>query len=300
MKKKITVIVNPISGTKDKSVVKRLIEEKLDKNKYDVCLVETQYAGHAEKIAAEERDKGTDMVIAVGGDGTVNEVGRALVNSQTAMGIIPCGSGNGLARHLRIPMNVEKAIDIINKGDDLLIDYGKINNLPFFCTCGVGFDAHISMEFAKRGTRGLLTYIKTTVSEFFKYKPKDYILKIGENSEIHCRSFLITVANASQYGNNAFIAPKALITDGLLDVIILSPFPIYLVPGLAVRLFTKAMEGSAHITKFSCEHISIHREESGSVHFDGEPYDMGKDIDIEICKRGLKVLIPHFLKEKEQ
>lgn len=294
MKKNIAIIINPISGTKDKTSVRHELEQNINKDLYDIHVVLTEYAGHAAEIAAAERDKGADVVVAVGGDGTVNEVGRALVDSKTAMAIIPCGSGNGLARHLHIPMDVDKAIEVINGDRVEAIDYGRINELPFFCTCGVGFDAHISMEFAKKGTRGLMTYVKTTISEFFKYKPEKYLLVIDGN-EIHCQSFLITVANASQYGNNAYIAPNATLTDGLLDVVIMSPFHLYAAPALAHRMFHKTMEGSSYVSVTRCKHIEIHRERPGSVHFDGEPYSMGKDIDIQIFHQALNVLVPRFI-----
>lgn len=294
MKKNITVIVNPISGTKNKTSVIQAIKERLDEKLYDVRIVKTEYAGHGVKIAMEERDKGTDIVVAVGGDGTVNEIGRALIDSQTAMAIIPCGSGNGLARHLHIPMSVSKAIDVINSGKVETIDYGRINTLPFFCTCGVGFDAFISMEFAKKRTRGFVTYIETTLTEFLKYKPEKYTLTI-DGDEREYKAFLIAVGNASQYGNNAYIAPKATLTDGLLDVIILKPFKIYDVPVLAYRLFNKSIEGSVHIQKVQCRHVTIHRQNAGSVHLDGEPCEMDKDIDIQIQHNGLNMVVPRFI-----
>lgn len=296
MKESVVIIVNPISGTKGKSRIIQLLNERLDKEKFDVRLLKTQYKGHAEKIAIEEKEKKTDVVIAVGGDGTINEVGKGLAKSDTAMGIIPCGSGNGFARHLQIPMDIEKAIDVINVGRKETVDYGMMNDHPFFCTCGVGFDAHISMEFAKKHTRGLMTYVKTTISEFFKYRPETYVLKT-ENDEIKCKSFLITAANASQYGNNAYIAPDALITDGLLDVVILSPFRLYEVPILSHCLFHKSIKSNSHVNSIRCEKLVIHREKQGCAHFDGEPIELGKDIDIRIEKKGLKVIIPSKLKE---
>jgi diacylglycerol kinase (ATP) len=294
MKKNITFVVNPISGARDKSTIKRYIDERIDKDIFEVHIMMTEYAGHATEIASQEREKGTDIVVAVGGDGTVNEIGKALVDSNTAMGIIPCGSGNGLARHLHIPMNVPKAIDIINGGNIQSIDYGRINNLPFFCTCGVGFDASISMDFAKKKTRGFVTYIETTLMDYLKYKPETYNITT-ENGEKSYKAFLITVGNASQYGNNAYIAPNASLMDGLFDVIVLTPFNVYDVPLLAYRLFTKQMEGDTHIIKFRCKHLIIKRTQPGSVHFDGEPYEMDSTIDIQMFPKCLKVVIPHFI-----
>jgi YegS/Rv2252/BmrU family lipid kinase len=296
MKKKVTVIVNPISGTKDKTTIKTLIDNRLDRNIYDVRIVTTQYAGHGAEIAGVESLNGTDIVVAVGGDGTVNEIGRALVDTNTVMGIIPCGSGNGLARHLHIPMNVKEAIDVINAGRQESIDYGRINKHPFFCTCGVGFDAFVSMDFAKKGSRGLLTYMETALQDFLKYKPEIYQLT-ADDHVMEYKAFLVAVANASQYGNNAYIAPKATLTDGLLDVIIMAPFKPYDVPILAYRLFNKMLDGSPLISKISCKHLAIHREKPGSVHFDGEPFEADKDIDIRIFPHGLNIIVPPDFKE---
>ena len=150
-KKNITFIVNPISGTKSKEELPQLIEQRIDSTKYNCRIITTEYAGHAEAIAKQCITEGIDICVAVGGDGTVNEVARALVHSQVALGIVPCGSGNGLARHLCIPINMKGALDIINHGKTDFFDYGAINDQPFFCTCGMGFDAFVSLKFAEAG-----------------------------------------------------------------------------------------------------------------------------------------------------
>lgn len=158
--KKLIFIVNPISGTQSKELILNLLDEKIDKEKYTWDVVYTKRAGHAIEIAAQAAEMKTDVVVAIGGDGTINEIGRSLVHTETALGIIPCGSGNGLARHLHIPMEPKKALEIINDGICDIIDYGKINGTDFFCTCGVGFDAFVSLKFANAGKRGLLTYLE--------------------------------------------------------------------------------------------------------------------------------------------
>ena len=173
-KKKIVFVVNPISGTQGKRAILKWIDERINRTLYDYTIVKTQYAGHAEKIAATAAKEKVDIVVAIGGDGTINEIGRALIHTDTALGIIPCGSGNGLARHLQIPLEPKAAIDIINESSVACIDYGKINNIPFFCTCGVGFDAFVSLKFADSGKRGLLTYLENTLHESLSYKPETY------------------------------------------------------------------------------------------------------------------------------
>ena len=183
MKKRILYIINPISGTQRKQGIAKLVEKLTDTNVYDLEVEKTQYAGHATLIAQQAAQRGVDVVVAVGGDGTVNEVGRALVGTNTAMGIIPCGSGNGLARHLGIPINAKKAISVVNECVVHKLDYGTINDRPFFCTCGVGFDAFISEKFASSGKRGLLTYVENTLKSGLQYKPQEYVIE-DENGSI--------------------------------------------------------------------------------------------------------------------
>ena len=173
-KKRIIFVVNPISGTHGKEFILKLIERELDRSKYEYSIRKTEYAGHASEIAAQAAAEGADIVVAIGGDGTINEIGRALIHTDTAMGIIPCGSGNGLARHLHIPMEPKGAINVLNAGRVKTIDYGIIDNRPFFCTCGVGFDAFVSLKFADSGKRGLLTYLENTLHESLTYQPETY------------------------------------------------------------------------------------------------------------------------------
>ena len=232
-------------------------------------------------------------VVAIGGDGTINEIARSLVHTKTALGIIPCGSGNGLARHLQIPMEPKKAIEIINGGIIDVIDYGKINDIPFFCTCGVGFDAFVSLKFAKAGRRGPLTYLEKTLLESLKYQPETYELET-EDGTLKYKAFLIACGNASQYGNNAYIAPQATLTDGLLDVTILEPFTVLDVPTLSFQLFNKTIDQNSRIKTFRCQKLRIHRTQPGVVHFDGDPMMMGEDIEVKVFKEGLQVIIPHY------
>lgn len=291
-KKHITFIVNPISGTQEKEQIIALINEYLDIDKYTFQIIYTQYAGHAEEIASQCAEENHFAVVAVGGDGTVNEVARALTHTHTALGIIPCGSGNGLARHLQISMQPRKAIEAINEGIIERIDYGTINRRKFFCTCGVGFDAFVSLKFAEAGKRGLNTYIEQSLNASLNYKPETYKLTIdGNETEIY-QAFLIACGNAAQYGNNAYIAPKATLTDGLLDVTILNPFTPLDVPSLALQLFTKTIDQNSHIKTFRCKTINIRREKPGVVHYDGDPVMMGANLKVTIHHAGLHVIVP--------
>lgn len=290
-KEKILFLINPISGTKKKDNLPDRILKLIDKSRYEAEIHITRFRGDATEVVPIKMAEGYRRFVAVGGDGTVNEIAKALVDSEGILGIIPLGSGNGLARHLRIPLNIDKAMKLINEGKVDSIDYGRINNEPFFCTCGVGFDAHIGNEFAKNKGRGFLTYIKVTISDFFKYKPKKYRIKIDKELKLKSRAFLITAANASQYGNNAYIAPTADIQDGKLDICILSPFRLYRAPGLGIRVFTKRINKSSLMNTIQATEIVLKRKKAGVVHFDGEPSEMGKKIKIKIFPRGLKVMI---------
>lgn len=290
MKKKAVFIINLISGTSDKAAIPGLIDQYLDKTKFEYEIAVTQYAGHASEIAAKAKDDGVDVVVAIGGDGTVNEVARAIVHSSTALGIIPCGSGNGLARHLLLPLNVRKAIEVINRCEIRQLDYGIINDYPFFCTCGMGFDAFVSMKFAEAGKRGPITYVENVLREGLKYKPETYTIE-DENGTLQYKAFLISCANASQYGNNAYIAPQASMSDGLMDVIIMEPFDVFEAPQISIEMFSKTLDKNSKIKTFRTRHLHIHRDKPGVIHYDGDPVMTGADIDIELKPKGINIIV---------
>lgn len=293
MKKKAVFVINLNSGTSSKAAIPGLIENTIDKEKFDYEIVVTQYAGHASEIASRAKDEGKDIVVAVGGDGTVNEVARAIVHSGTALGIIPCGSGNGLARHLLLPMNVKKAIGVLNECEIRALDYGIINGYPFFCTCGMGFDAFVSQKFAEAGKRGPITYVENVLREGLKYQPETYILQ-DENGTIKYKAFLISCANASQYGNNAYIAPQASMSDGLMDVIIMEPFDVFEAPQISIDMFNKTLDKSSKIKTFKCRKLHIHRSKPGAIHYDGDPAMTGEDIDVELVPNGINIVVNPF------
>ena len=285
----ITFIINPISGTQSKHEIPDLIDRILDKERfeYEVCI--TEYAGHAAELAKARAAQGDDIVVAVGGDGTVNEVARSLVHTETALGIIPCGSGNGLARHLCIPMDIRKALDIINQAQIEAFDYGVINGLPFFCTCGMGFDAFISLKFAESGKRGPITYVENVLREGLKYKPETYEI-IDDNGTTQYKAFLIACANASQYGNNAYIAPGATMKDGEMDVIVMEPFDALEAPQIAADLFMKTLGNNSKIKTFRTRNLTIHRQGPGAIHYDGDPIMTNNDIDVHIEHLGIRIV----------
>lgn len=288
-KKNVLFIVNPISGTDSKNLIIKAIDELIDEKKYAWSIRRTAYAGHGAVLAAQAAENGADMVVAIGGDGTVNEVARSLVYTHTALGIIPCGSGNGLARHLQIPLDYRKAIDVINKGEVHQLDYGTINRRPFFCTCGMGFDAEISYKFATSIRRGMLTYMENTLKEITRYRPETYTIE-DEDGKISTRAFLLTCANASQYGNNAYIAPEASMSDGLMDITLIEPFTAIEAPQLAYQLFNGTLREGSKIKMLRSRRIHIVREHEGVIHCDGDPFRTGREIAVEMHHKKLHVV----------
>ncbi len=288
-KSRIVFIINPKSGVTGKKSIPEIIGQNIDRGKFDYTISFTEYAGHATELAAKAVEDGYSSVVAVGGDGTVNEVARSLVGTKTALGVLPCGSGNGFARHLGIPMNLRKAVEFINSSEPVSVDYGKMNGRPFFCTCGMGFDAKVSQSFAEGGHRGLIGYINKTLHEYIAYEPDLYEIE-DEHGLISEKAFLIACGNAAQYGNNFYIAPNASMKDGLLSVTVLEPFPTIDVVSIIRQVLEDTIDRNSHIKTFSSRYIKIRRGKPGAVHFDGEPMVMGTEILIETVPDGLYVL----------
>jgi len=286
----IAFIINPISGTANKRKLPKQIEKELDHSRWLENIVFTEYAGHATELARQYAKMGFDAVVAVGGDGTVNEVATGLRDTNTALGIIPTGSGNGLARHLGISLRITRAIEQINHGEVVLADYGMVNEHPFFCTCGVGFDALIADQFALAGSRGMKTYLQHILKDLFTYQPETYLIR-GEGIDLSPQAFLITFANANQWGNDAFIAPKASIQDGKMDIAILSKFPLIMAPSLAFSLFTKNIDHDFFMNTVQAKEVVVTREKEGPLHVDGEPMQMPQELHIRIVEDGLRVLV---------
>ena len=291
-RKRIVFIVNPISGTNSKKTILKMINNRLDPNQFEWEVKTTEYMGHATEIARTAANQGIDIVCAIGGDGTVNETARAIAHSETALAIIPAGSGNGLARHLHIPVDAQGAIRVLNECNLSTMDYGLINDHPFFCTCGMGFDAFISMKFAQAGKRGPLTYMENVLKNGLSYNPDTYEIYIDDKEQSEYKAFLISCANASQYGNNAYIAPRASVRDGLMDVTIIEPFTVIDAPQIAIQLFTGNLPDNSCIKTFRCKKLHVHRSRSGAIHYDGDPAETGTDIDIELIPDGLKCISP--------
>lgn len=302
--KNIAFIINPMSGTQNKKKLPKLIQQTLDHEQWLENIVFTERPGHATELAHQYARMGFDAVVAVGGDGTVNEVARGLRDTETALCVIPMGSGNGFARHLHIPMAPQKAIEMINHSEPIRVDYGMAEDRMFVTTCGTGFDALIAEQFATAGKRGLKTYVEKFFQDVLTYQPENYVINVNDNvnanvnnnangdeNKIEKKAFLITFANANQWGNDAYIAPKASMQDGQMDICMLSSSALLGAPGLALRLFTKMIDSSLFVDVVKAKDITLIREKEAPFHIDGDPVSMPKDIRIRIVEDGLRVLV---------
>lgn len=289
--KHITLVVNPRSGTFSKEGVDLMIMRTLQEAGYAVMPVYTQGPGDATRIAREAAERGDYAVLACGGDGTVNEVAAGIVGTTTALGILPAGSGNGLARHMGIPIDIEKALNVVMDNNIEACDYGTVNGRPFFCTFGMGFDAAVSKRFAAKSRRGIQSYLDSTIEEFKKYQPDCYEI-VFDNQSIVEKALTVTVCNASQYGNNAFIAPAASIQDGLLDVTVISDgLPIENAwSGVAIMAGTIGNHGK--FKTFRTNEVRIRRFREGTAHVDGEPTEFGTELNIRCHAGELRAFIP--------
>lgn len=292
MSSRILAIINPISGTGSKAEIPQLIAKAYNESHSEVFITYTKNAGHGYELAKKAVEDNYDIVIAVGGDGTINEIARALTNSNTVLAIVPCGSGNGLARSLNIPMAQSKAISNIEKGKIINIDTCQINGIPFFCTAGMGFDAEVAQRFEEATTRGPITYAINMIREYISFKPTKYRITIDDKETFTKEAFVIAIANADQYGNDAYIAPEASLTDGYLDLVILESFNTLEMPRVVIQLFTKKINDNVHQTSIKARKIIIEREKDGYIHIDGNPKEMSKRLEITINPKSLKVVIP--------
>lgn len=289
-RKKLMAIINPFSGNSKKERVPQLIDEVIDHNKFEVEIAMVTQQLRVSDLAAHAVQEGYYGVIAVGGDGTVNGAATALKNSQVALAIIPCGSGNGLARHLHIPMNMRRAIELINRDRVEACDYCTLNDDTFVCTAGMGFDAEIADRYAQRTKRGALNYVKTAFQVYAHYKPIRCTIDI-DGRVIDEDVFVITCANASQYGNNAFIAPNASLQDGLLDVTIIRPFSPLESPIVGGSLFTKTVDKNRHVDTYLARQVKIHASMPRVYHIDGEPMSMITDMTVTCHPGGIKFFV---------
>ncbi|WP_207434523.1 diacylglycerol/lipid kinase family protein [Sabulibacter ruber] len=286
---KACFILNPRSGVRSNVSVPDLIAQHLDTNRWKPELIFTEYAGHATELAQQAAADGARLVVAVGGDGTVNEVARGLKGTSSALGILPKGSGNGLARHLGIPLILPKALALLNHPTFHRIDSCTINGHPFFCTAGIGFDAMVSSAFAQSTKRGLSSYVQLVVREFRNFKAQKTTVRIKDR-ELSSEFFVVAFANASQYGNNAYIAPMADIQDGLMDVCLIRNVGVAEAFQLSYGLMTKQIATSSLAEFHTCATVHVQCEEPQYFHADGEFMGLAKEFAVQMFPQSLEVV----------
>ena len=288
-RKEVLFVVNPISGIHEKSDIQIKANQLLDLNRFNLKFKFTEFVGHAEILARQAVLDGVDIVVAVGGDGTVNEVAKSLFNTSVSMAVIPCGSGNGLARHLKISRGIDEALRLLNDGKVCLVDTGTIAGRFFVGAAGLGFDALIASRFSTVKRRGFLTYAALFIRYYFSYEPKIFNLSnSGQNTG--SQYFVFSFLNSSQYGNGTVISPKSVIDDGFLEVVSIKKLPFYLLPIYAYRLFRGTLKNDRYYNSFSVKAISV-QVENALAHVDGESLVLPNAFEVKVCERSLWVVV---------
>jgi YegS/Rv2252/BmrU family lipid kinase len=266
--------------------------EFIAEHKLDATVVPTEHPLHATELARRALDDGCDLVVAIGGDGTMNEVAAALVGTPAALGLIPCGSGNGLGRHLGIPGPGKGAFRALLGARTRTIDTGVADGHPFFNAMGLGFDAEISARFNALTRRGLPSYVRTSLGTLFSYQPANYTVRADDTPPFTTPGFIVAVANSDQYGNDCYIAPGARVDDGLLDLTVLSRVSVWNALPLAVRLFTGKIKSAASVTHLRAARFVIERAAPGFIHTDGEVRHAPASVEISVRPASLRIVIP--------
>jgi YegS/Rv2252/BmrU family lipid kinase len=288
----IGFIINPVSGNSNKYNYEDKIISYFANTNIEPIIEFTKKAGDAVSFAKKAIESKLDAVVVAGGDGTVNEVVNGLGLSKIPMGIIPSGSGNGLARHLGISLNFKKSLEVIKQGFYQGADLIKINDKLSINVSGVGFDALVSHKFQNIDRRGLVSYVKIIAAEFASYKSQHYKLEI-DGKEIEREAFLISLANSSQFGNNAFISPKASVSNGYIDVCIVKPFPKIASIIILEKLMTKSLDRGDYLEIIKAKNITI-KQESDIYHIDGDAYSGSKELDISVLPSEINIIIPKY------
>ena len=298
MPRKFIYFINPISGTKNKEALLQLIEQKTNDKNILFEILHTRADGNYSFLEDKiMQDHITDIIVC-GGDGTVNQLSSALHNLNVNLGIIPMGSGNGLALAAGIPADAGKALEIIFAGNADYIDGFYINNQFSCMLCGLGFDAKVAYDFSRQKTRGLLTYVRQTLKNFISAKPYPFIIYIDE-LQIKTEAFFVSIANSNQFGNNVTIAPRASISDGFLDIVIvnkMSKFRMFFSLLRQIKSGELSNINKRHENKdifyFQSKKISIDNLANAPLHIDGDPAETAPKFKIEIAEKIIKLLQP--------
>ncbi len=289
--RKIRLIRNPKSGIlRTHKLIRKAVERSFS-GEFDFEFIETEYQGHARELAREAAEQGYDIVVAIGGDGTTNEIGSALLHTDTALGIIPLGSGNGLARGLHIPLAPARAVKVLKTGKIKTIDAGLVEDRIFFIVTGMGFDAQIGKTFNEQNIRGLLPYFTIGFREYATFKPEVYILKFDDR-QVAVSALFVTIANLKGWGGGAIISPEAEYDDGLLDICVIHRVSWWYAIANLYKLFTGGVVKLRKYSRYQAKSVEIIRERPGPFHYDGEVADGGGTLHVSVLPGALKVIVP--------
>ena len=284
---KTRFIVNPRSGRASHALAE--VRAFAAQQRAEVVL--TTHASHASHLARAALGDGCGLIVAVGGDGTMNEIAAVLTGTAATLGLVPCGSGNGLGRHLRIHGSVARALEILRHGRARLIDTGLADGHPFFTAAGIGFEAEIAQRFNRLERRGFFRYLTTSATAWRNWRPQDFVVSHAGRREAF-RAFTLAVANADQYGNNARIAPGATVDDGQLDLCAIPPVTLLNALPLTVRLFRGTIGGGRGVNARRGDRFMIERATPGWLHTDGEVHDAGTRLEFSVRPASLRILVP--------
>lgn len=293
IKKRVLFIVNPVSGVNQsrKTILADVVSAQLNSNDFDCEIKLSESTGHVRELSRAAADDGVDIIVAVGGDGTVNQVAKGLIGSKSILALVPAGSGNGLARHLGIPLDIEKSIQLIGQAKTQLIDTVNMNDDLFVSIAGVGFDALVAKRFSKGTRRGFFSYLRIITKEYTWYRPRKYKLEI-DGIEYVRQALFVSFANTNQFGYNTIISPDALIDDGLVDVCIVKKVPMLYAPKVVGLLLARRISKSGFVEIIRAKSVKLSRNKNRVVNIDGEPVKLAKDLHIEVNPLSLRVIVP--------
>ena len=295
MKNRLLFIINRHSGRHYRQSLEREIMARSKQCGLQATLEFTGHPGHATELAARAAAANCPLVFAVGGDGTVNEVATGLVRTETTMGIVPRGSGNGLARHLQIPMNPIRALDQLQAYRQVAMDAMRINGQYSFNVSGIGFDGYIARLFGQNGKRGLSGYASLVLREFPRFREFTIEAQL-DGRAMHACAFILAFANSSQFGNGANIAPAASVCDGRMDICLISKPSYVQTPGFLRRLFMKQLDRSSLVKISRAREFKVIFEQPMAYHLDGEPFEPSRHFSVKLEPACLKILVPARVK----
>ena len=293
-KQLIKFIINPNSGIKNKEIVFPAIQKHLDSRKYDYEIVYTKFAGHAKELSIKAVEEGFKTVVAVGGDGSVNEIAAGLIGTNVNLGVLPLGSGNGFAMHTGIGRNLIHAIEVLNTGKVVRIDTCTMNGIPFINLCGLGFDGLVATAFQEKTKRGFIPYLQLSLNKAISAGFHDLKIKIDDNEPFSESVFLLEIGNGAMFGYNFVIVPTANLTNGRLDILLIKKASKLHLSTLTPRLLLSNLHKSNKLTKtYKAKRIEVKLKPPVPMHYDGEGFTQNSNkVICEIVPKSLNVVLP--------